>query len=70
MLHRLKDHAAEAGWMLWASFIGPPHKRLMLLASCRSTHQVLVIIVPWFVVFTWGCLWVTDKIIGLRVSGR
>lgn len=30
---------------------------------------VLVIIVPWFVVSTWGCLWVTDKILSLRVSG-
>lgn len=31
---------------------------------------VLVIIVPWFFVSTWGCLWVTDKIISVRVSGE
>eukprot|EP00775_Hariotina_reticulata_P006743 gene6743-6963_t len=43
------------------AFYGNP----MLLGK---TLLVLVIIVPWFLVFTWGCLWVTDKIITLRVS--
>jgi Amt family ammonium transporter len=31
---------------------------------------VLVIIVPWFFAATWACLWVTDKILTLRVSGE
>jgi len=35
-----------------------------------KTLLVLVIIVPWFFVATWGCLWVTDKILSLRVSGE
>jgi Amt family ammonium transporter len=34
-----------------------------------KTLLVLVIIVPWFLVFTWGCLWVTDLILSLRVTG-
>ena len=35
-----------------------------------KTLLVMVIIVPWFLVATWGCLWVTDKILKLRVSGE
>lgn len=35
-----------------------------------KTLLVLVIIVPWFFIFTWGCLFVTDKILKLRVSGE
>lgn len=35
-----------------------------------KTLLVLVIIVPWFFVATWACLWVTDKIITLRASGK
>lgn len=31
---------------------------------------VLVIIVPFFLAATWLCLWVTDKLIALRVSGE
>ena len=31
---------------------------------------VLVIIVPFFFAATWLCLWVTDKLITLRVSGK
>lgn len=34
-----------------------------------KTLLVLVIIVPWFFTFTWGCLWVTNKIMSLRVTG-
>uniref|UniRef100_A0A383VXJ7 Ammonium transporter n=1 Tax=Tetradesmus obliquus TaxID=3088 RepID=A0A383VXJ7_TETOB len=33
-----------------------------------KTLLVLVIVVPWFLVATWGCLWVTDKIMCIRVS--
>eukprot|EP00882_Tetradesmus_deserticola_P017074 GHRQ01018269.1.p1 GENE.GHRQ01018269.1~~GHRQ01018269.1.p1 ORF type:complete len:110 (+),score=59.61 GHRQ01018269.1:83-412(+) len=33
-----------------------------------KTLAVLLLLVPWIAVFTWGCLWVTDKILGLRVS--
>jgi Amt family ammonium transporter len=45
------------------AFYGNP----MLLGK---TLLVLVIIVPWFCVATWGCLWVADKIMSLRVSGE
>jgi hypothetical protein len=34
-----------------------------------KTLAVLVVLVPWVAVFTWGCLFVTDKIMSLRVSG-
>ncbi|WIA23173.1 hypothetical protein OEZ86_010065 [Tetradesmus obliquus] len=33
-----------------------------------KTLAVLCVLVPWVSVFTWGCLWVTDKIMSLRVS--
>eukprot|EP00879_Flechtneria_rotunda_P015734 GHRR01016456.1.p1 GENE.GHRR01016456.1~~GHRR01016456.1.p1 ORF type:complete len:146 (+),score=40.35 GHRR01016456.1:207-644(+) len=33
-----------------------------------KTLLVLVIIVPWFFTFTWGCLWVTDMLVSLRVT--
>jgi Amt family ammonium transporter len=33
-----------------------------------KTLAVLVVIVPWICIFTWGCMWVTDKIMSLRVS--
>jgi Amt family ammonium transporter len=45
------------------AFYGNP----MLLGK---TLLVLVIVVPWFCVATWGCLLVTDKIMSLRVSGE
>jgi Amt family ammonium transporter len=35
-----------------------------------KTLAVLAVLVPWVGVFTWGCLWVTDKIMSLRVSGE
>lgn len=34
-----------------------------------KTLAVLVVLVPWICAFTWGCLWVTDKVLSLRVSG-
>jgi hypothetical protein len=34
-----------------------------------KTLAVLVVLVPWVAIFTWGCLFVTDKIMSLRVSG-
>lgn len=34
-----------------------------------KTLLVMVIIIPWFCVFTWLCLFVTDKIMALRVTG-
>eukprot|EP00878_Enallax_costatus_P013986 GHUV01014626.1.p2 GENE.GHUV01014626.1~~GHUV01014626.1.p2 ORF type:complete len:158 (+),score=37.42 GHUV01014626.1:863-1336(+) len=33
-----------------------------------KTLAVLACLVPWICSFTWGCLWVTDKIIALRVT--
>jgi hypothetical protein len=35
-----------------------------------KTLAVLVVLVPWVCIFTWGCLFVTDKIMSLRVSGE
>jgi ammonia channel protein AmtB len=34
-----------------------------------KTLAVLCVLVPWVAVFTWGCLFVTDKIMSLRVTG-
>uniref|UniRef100_A0A383V2C3 Ammonium transporter n=1 Tax=Tetradesmus obliquus TaxID=3088 RepID=A0A383V2C3_TETOB len=33
-----------------------------------KTLAVLCVLVPWVSIFTWGCLWVTDKVMSLRVS--
>lgn len=43
------------------AFYGKP----LELAKCLL---VIVIIVPWFLIFTWGCLWFTDLFLSLRVS--
>lgn len=33
-----------------------------------KTLAVLFAIVPWICIFTWGCLWVTDRFLSLRAS--
>lgn len=35
-----------------------------------KTLAVLALVVPWICIFTYGCLFVTDKIMTLRVSGE
>jgi hypothetical protein len=50
-----------------AAIDGAFYGNAMELAKCLL---VLVILVPWVFAATWACLWITDKLITLRVSGE